>query len=214
MNEKLELEIGVPVTVVFSYDAGRLCSKRWPGAEDTYARQTNDGRVLFVDAAEEMRLRKAVRAGQPVILCREKTQGGARYLTIKTPAPELKGPLAVVQGRRIPEQKYAAPDPDWSGMAVELTPTVVTQSQASPTNGDGGLLGRCLIEALDACKAAQAHAAAIGLPTVFGAGEVERMGVSIFIERTRNGSAIARMPVARQTNGKVNGASDPGAYHA
>jgi hypothetical protein len=210
MNEKLELEVGKPVTVTFSFDQGKLCSKRWPGAEDTYARQTQDGRVLFVDPAEEMRLRKAVRAGQPVILCREKTKGGARYLTIRTPAPELKGALAVVPGR-IPESKYAVPEPDWSGMAVEVTPNVVTASHASPSLGDGGLLGRCLIEALDACKAAQAHAAAIGLPTVFGAGEVERMGVSIFIERTRYGSVIERMPAARQN--KPNGAAG-GAFHA
>jgi hypothetical protein len=75
------------------------------------------------------------------------------------------------------------------------------------------LLGRCLIEALEACKAAQAHAAAIGLPTVFGAGEVERMGVSIFIERTRYGSVVERMPNGR-ANGKVNGAADQGACHA
>ena len=168
--------------------------------------------MLFVDPAEEMRLRKAVRAGQPVILCREKTKGGAKYLTIKMPAPELKGPLAVVPGR-IPDAKYAAPDPDWSGMAVELTPTVVTASQSSPSNGDGGLLGRCLCEALSACKVAQAHAAAIGLPTVFNSGDVERMAVSLLIERTRNGSAIERMPPARQSNGKVNGAAE-GAYHA
>lgn len=206
MNEKLGLEVGVPVTVTFSFDAGKLCAKRWPGAEDTYARQTTDGRVLFVDPAEEMRLRRAVRSGQPVILCREKTQGGSRYLTIKMPAPELKGSLAVVRDQ-IPESKYAAPDPDWSGMAVELTPTVVTQPQASPSNRDGGLLGRCLVEALDACKVAQAHAAAIGLPTVFGAGEVERMAVSIFIERTRSGSAIERRPSGRATNSVQRGAS-------
>ncbi len=212
MNEKLGLEVGVPVTVTFSFDAGKLCAKRWPGAEDRYARQTNDGRVLFFDPAEEMRLRKTVRAGQPVILCREKTQGGSRYLTIKTPAPELKGALAVVPAR-IPESKYAAPDPNWSGMAVDLTPMVVTQPQAAPSAGDGGLLGRCLIEALDACKVAQAHAAAIGLPTVFGAGEVERMAVSIFIERTRNGSVVERMPIARQGHGKANGAAE-GPYHA
>lgn len=213
MNEKLELEVGKSLTVVFSFDTGKLCAKRWPGAEDTYARQTTDGRVLFIDPAEEMRLRKAVRSGQPVILCREKTKGGARYLTIKMPAPELKGALAVVPGRPIPDSKYAAAKPDWSGMAVELTPTVVRSSQASPSNGDGGLLGRCLREALDACKAAQAHAAAIGLPTVFGAGEVERMGVSIFIERTRYGSVVERMPNGH-ASGKVNGASDAGAYHA
>jgi hypothetical protein len=209
MNEKLELQIGVPVVVTFSYPAGKLCTKRFPGAEDTYARQTNDGRVLFIDAAEEMRLRNAVRAGQPIILTREKTNSGAKYLTIKTPPPELKGPLAVVR-HSIPDAKYAPPD-DTPAPVVEASAVTLAAPPASLSAGDGGLLGRCLIEALNACKAAQAHGAAIGLPTVFGAGEVERMGVSIFIERTRYGSVVERMPVARQT--KVNGGAE-GAYHA
>jgi hypothetical protein len=204
MNEKVELELGVPVTLTFAYDQGKLCQKRWPGAEDTYARQTNDGRVLFVDAAEEMRLRRAVRAGQQVVLCREKTRAGAKYLTIKTPSPELKGPLGVVRGRQIPESKFAVPEPNWGGMAVEVTPTVVSAPPPASGSGDGGFLGRCLIEALEACKAAQAHAASIGLPTVFTSGDIERMGVSIFIERTRSGSVVDRKPATRQ-EGYVNG---------
>lgn len=206
MNKKLELEIGVPVTIAFAYDAGRLCQKRFPGAQDTYARLTKDDRILFVDANEEMRLRKTVRAGQPVILCREKTKQGAQYLTIKTPAPELKGPLAVVHSRQIPDSKYSDP-----ASAVEVTPAAITAPESSVYRRDGGLLGRCLCEALDACKVAQNHAATIGLPTVFGAAEVERMAVSIFIETMRNGSVMERLPVARQT--KANGA-EQGAYHA
>jgi hypothetical protein len=205
MNEKLDLQIGVPVVVTFAYPTGKLCSKRFPGAEDTYARQTDDGHVLFVDAAEEMRLRHAVRAGQPVILSREKTQGGSRYLTIRTPEPELKSALAVIH-RRIPDNKYATPASDAPAAVVAAAPVTPAAPSASLAADDGGLLGRCLIEALDACKAAQAHAAAIGLPTVFGAGEVERMGVSIFIERTRNGSAIQRVPNGRAT-GVQRGAS-------
>jgi hypothetical protein len=35
LNEKVELETGVPLTVAFAYETGRFCSKRWPGAEDT-----------------------------------------------------------------------------------------------------------------------------------------------------------------------------------
>lgn len=199
MKEKLELEIGIPVTVTFAYDTGKLCQKRFPGAEDTYARQTNDGRVLFVDAADEMRLRKSARGGHPIIICRCQTKSGARYLTIKTPSPEVKHPLGVVDGgvRSIPESKYAAPETEWTGMTVSAP---VTQS------GDGGLLGRCLCEALDACKVAQAHAATIGLPTVFGAGEIERMAVSIFIERTRTGAVTERKPAARQEGTqRING---------
>ena len=161
---------------------------------------------MFFDADQEMRLRKACRAGVDVVLTLEKTRSGSKYMTIKTPAPQLKGPLAVVHGRQIPDSKFAAPEPDWAGMTVAVTPEVVASPPAARSGVDGGLLGRCLIEALDACKAAQAHAAAIGLPTVFGPGEVERMGVSIFIERTRNGSAIERKPPVRQEgSGYVNG---------
>jgi hypothetical protein len=204
MSEKIDLEVGVPVTVAFKYDAGKLCEKKWPGAEDRYARQTFDGRVMFFDAEQEMRLRKQCRAGVEVILTLEKTRGGAKYMTIKSAAPQLKGALGVVHGRQIPDSKFAAPAADWTGMAVEVTPTVVSAPPASHSGLDGGLLGRCLIEALDACKAAQAHATSIGLPTTFSSGDIERMGVSIFIERTRNGSAIERKPIARQ-EGYVNG---------
>jgi hypothetical protein len=205
MSEKIDLEVGVPVQVAFKFDSGKLCEKKWPGAEDRYARQTFDGRVMFFDGDQEMRLRKACRAGVEVVLTLEKTRSGSKYMTIKTPAPQLKGPLAVVHGRQIPDSKFAAPDTNW-GMAVEVTPEVVAQPPQARAREDGGLLGRCLIEALEACKAAQAHAAAIGLPTVFGPGEVERMGVSIFIERTRNGSAIERKPAARQEGpGYING---------
>lgn len=204
MSEKIDLEVGVPVTVAFKFDAGKLCEKKWPGAEDRYARQTFDGRVMFFDAEQEMRLRKQCRAGVEVILTLEKTKGGAKYMTIKTPPPQLKGALGVVHGRQIPDSKFAAPDPNWGDMAVAVTPTVVSGPPTSRGGVDGGLLGRCLIEALDAAKVAQAHAQAIGLPTVFGAGEVERMAVSIFIERTRSGSVVDRKPMARQ-EGYVNG---------
>jgi hypothetical protein len=206
MSDKIDLEVGVAVTVAFKYDVGRLCEKKWPGAEDRYARQTFDGRVMFFDADQEMRLRKACRAGVEVILTLEKTRSGSKYMTIKTPAAQLKGPVAVVHGRQIPDAKYAAPEVNWGGMTVELTPTVVSGPTASLTSGEGGLLGRCLIEALDACKAAQAHATSIGLPTTFSSGDIERMGVSIFIERTRNGSAVERKPAGRQEgSGYVNG---------
>jgi hypothetical protein len=214
LNGKIELEIGTSQTVAFAYNQGRLCSKRWPGAEDCYARQTIDGRMLFVDAAEEMRLRKAVRVGQPVILCREKTKAGAQYLTIKTPAPELKGPLAVVNGRTLPDTKYAKPEllaPAFPECETPATSTAKTeQPTAAPSvAGDGDLLGRCLCEALNACKVAHAHATNVGLPVAFGPGEIERMAVSIFIERTRYGSVAERKPNGQA--GYVNGAAATGA---
>lgn len=76
--------------------------------------------------------------------------------------------------------------------------------QPVPPPTDGGLLGRCLCEALDACKFAHAHATAIGLPVTFDSGDVERMAVSIFIERTTRGSVVDRKPNA--SAGYVNGA--------
>jgi hypothetical protein len=206
MSEKIDLEVGVPVQVAFKYDQGKLCEKKWPGAEDRYARQTFDGRVMFFDAEQETRLRKQCRAGVEVVLTLEKTRSGSKYLTIKSPPPQLKGALGVVHGRQIPESKFAQPAADWGDMPVEVTPTVVSAPPASRSGVDGGLLGRCLIEALDACKAAQAHAISIGLPTTFSFGDIERMGVSIFIERTRYGSVVERKPAARQEgNGYVNG---------
>ena len=158
LNGKIELEIGTSQTVAFAYNQGRLCSKRWPGAEDCYARQTIDGRMLFVDAAEEMRLRKAVRVGQPVILCREKTKAGAQYLTIKTPAPELKGPLAVVNGRTLPDTKYAKPEllaPAFPECETPATSTAKTeQPTAAPSvAGDGDLLRS--VERLQGCPRAR-----------------------------------------------------------
>ena len=75
----------------------------------------------------------------------------------------------------------------------------------------GGLLGRCLVEALDACRVAQSHAAAIGMAMTFDSGDVERMAVSIFIERTRNGSAIERFP-ASQARSHYNGTAAKGAH--
>ena len=181
LSDKIELQTGVPVTAVFAFDQGKLCSKRWPGAEDCYARQTKDGRVLFVDAAEEMRLRKTVRAGQPVILCREETKAGAKYLTIKTPAPELKQPLGVVNGKHsLPESKFA----DVSLRNAE--PSAAQSTEQAHTNGHVAtesqtLITRCMIAAVDAAAKATAHGQEIGFPVTLGAPEIERIAVTLYI---------------------------------
>ena len=176
-----------------------------------------------------MRLRKVTRSGQAVILCREKTKSGSRYLTIKEPAPQLKSPLGVVNGGIIPDAKYASvepPAPVWDNVTLvhvaelsrdvpsaagqtSLMPNGVSHTEIIMQSADGGLLGRCICEALDACKVAHAHASAIGLPTTFGPGEVERMAVSIFIERTRYGSVVDRKPNGRA--GYQNGHATAGA---
>jgi len=55
-------------------------------------------------------------------------------------------------------------------------------------------------------QVAQKYATARGYAVAFGAAEVERIGVSVFIERTRNGAVYERKPAARQlVNGKATG---------
>jgi hypothetical protein len=182
LNEKVELEIGVPIAVVFAYETGRLCSKRWPGAEDCYARQTKDGRILFVDAAEEMRLQKMVRAGQPVILCREKTTAGSKYLTIKSPAPVLKGPLGIVNGRTIPDTKYAkseTPAPVFPDCEPSMNGPAPTEPISKPDSQT--LITRCMVAAVDAAAKATAHGQKIGFPVTFGAPEIEAIAVTLYI---------------------------------
>lgn len=190
MREKIELRIGAPVTVAFSFAAGRLCSKRWPGAEDTYARQTMDGRVLFVDATEEMRLRKVTRPGQAVILCREKTKSGAQYLTIKSAPPELKGPLGVVNGGTLPDSKYAKPDPPAPAFP-ECEPAVNGTAPAEmkaeqPQTDTPTLIMRCMVAAVDAAAKATAHGQQIGFPVTFGPGEIERIAVTLYINSAQS----------------------------
>ena len=60
------------------------------------------------------------------------------------------------------------------------------------------MLARCLCEAVDAVLVAQKYATEHGYAVAFGAPEVERIGVSIFIERTRNGAVYERKPAATQ----------------
>lgn len=148
-----------------------------------------------------------------------------------TPREATTKPKPAAHG--LPERVYASPQPGRDGHAVTMAPPapvfpecepintvvtaprrdgqVVTTSPANlsiePAPADGGLLGRCLCEALNACKVAQAHAAAIGTAMTFDSGDVERMAVSIFIERTRNGSAIERMPANQARSHYQNGAA-------
>ncbi len=128
----------------------------------------------------------------------------------------------------LPAEKYAqpaaeiasaVPDVSWEDLPSEPAPAAQSVAGETPapekavqqtagsqliTSGEPSLLGRCLCEALDACKIAQEHAAKIGLPVVFGPDQIEAMGVSIFIARTRDGSVVERKPAGR-VNGSVHG---------
>jgi hypothetical protein len=74
----------------------------------------------------------------------------------------------------IPESKYAAAPvsfPECEEPALDsplrTAPEAKITAQPQPNMADS-LLGRCLCEALNACKIAQEHASKIGLPVVFG----------------------------------------------
>lgn len=137
-----------------------------------------------------------------------------RVRLIEPATPEAPRPAPRPVEKRtpppIPPAKYAAPPPvEWPETQTPAKPARIEAPRLAPVT-PGRLdspLGRCLCEALDACKIAQEHAAKIGLPTIFGAEQVEKIGVSIFIERTRNGSYNDRKPANRET-GRTNGVAD------
>jgi hypothetical protein len=65
-------------------------------------------------------------------------------------------------------------------------------------------MARCLCEAVDAVLVTQKYGTERGYALAFGAPEAERIGVSIFIERTRNGAVYERKPAASQyVNGQA-----------
>lgn len=116
----------------------------------------------------------------------------------------------------LPESKYAPPPTQWpefetpangkTNGAPAKPPARAEQSHTQPVAvpRQDSFLGRCLCEALDACKIAQQYAADIGLPIIFAPEQVQKMGVSIFLERARNGSVTDRTPQQR-----ANGGADP-----
>jgi hypothetical protein len=123
---------------------------------------------------------------------------------------KIEPPLPVWDGLVAAQDSIAANGTDPSKCvpsATSQTPLMANgvQHPEAITPPDGGLLGRCLCEALNACKVAHAHADKVGLPVTFGPAEIERMAVSIFIERTRYGSVAERKPNGTAGSGYVNG---------
>jgi hypothetical protein len=161
---KLELEIDQPVDVSFTYAEGKLCSKKWPNQEDSFMRGTTDGHIMFFSESEETRLRGMVRARQAVRITKRKTTGGACWLQMDSVPAEL--PAA-------PPRKPA------------------TAAVVQPVKQEDTLLARCLMDAIDAVQVAQRYAVDRGLPVAFGAGEIERIGIAVFIARTRDAAVIA-----------------------
>ena len=200
--------------VTFATDRGQL---RTNDAGEFFFREMTDGRFTCASPDLERQLKTAgVRAGQPIGITRAlynrsvtwkvRAIGQVAEMPSPVPASTTRKPTAK-PSNGLPDQLYAKPEPP-APVFPECEPS--RDGQPLPNiepAADGGLLGRCLCEALNACKVAHAHATAIGLPTTFGPGEIERMAVSVFIERTRNGSAVERKPAGRAPAGAqyVNG---------
>jgi hypothetical protein len=203
----------IETVVTFATDRGQL---RTNDTGDFFFREFTNAKFTCASPDLERQLIDAgVRAGVPVGITRVSFNRAVIWkVRIVTPVTEMTVPAASnghSKANGLPARVYAKPDPPapvWDGLPL-ATPDATVINGSEPSHAGGGLLGRCLVEALDACKVAHAHASAIGLPTTFGPGEVERMAVSIFIERTRYGSVVDRKPNGRA--GYQNGHATAGA---
>ena len=216
--------------VIFATDRGQLRSN---DSGQFFFRKFTDGKFTCCSPDLERQLiDSGVRAGQPIGITRAlynrcvtwkvRAIGQLAEMPAPVPSSTTRKPQAKPSSG-LPEQLYAKPEPPapvWDDVQNATGANGVVQSAPSATgqtNGvqhteaitpaDGGLLGRCLVQALDACKVAQAHAATIGMAMTFDSGDIERMAVSLLIERTRNGSAIERKPAGKAPSGPqyVNG---------
>ena len=105
-----------------------------------------------------------------------------------------------------PEVEEAAPARNLTEASLAPARTVQQTAPTQTITASDNLLARCLCEAVDAVQIAQKYATDRGYAVAFGAPEVERIGVSIFIERTRNGGIYERKPAGQEyVNGKTNG---------
>ncbi len=179
MADKITLEIDQPVELAFKYAEGKLCEKRWPNADDCYARATASGHVIFVDAEQEMRLRASVRAGQPVRLTKRKTKSGATWLQIDSVPAELKQPLGVHKGGRIPPEKYAQP----AEPAPAKPPAIATQPDIPVESPN--VMAECLKQAIVAAKHAQEFATSAAFPIVFGPDQIQALASTLFIQAAK-----------------------------
>ena len=206
--------------VMFKTDRGQLRSN---DMGDFFLREMVDGRFTCASPdLERVLVSAGVRAGIPIGVTRE-THGRsviwkARLVgnTVEMPSPNWvaqRKPAAALAKRDVfPPEKYAHPEPPALAFPEVEAPTPARVMTEAPTSAvaveqrpDGqhittsdNLLARCLCEAVDAVQVAQRYATERGYAVAFGAPEVERIGVSIFIERTRNGAVYERRPASIQ----------------
>jgi hypothetical protein len=207
--------------VTFTSARGEL---RTNDSGEFFLRNMADGRFTCASPDLERQLLDAgVRAGMPVGITRNiynrvaiwkvrivgrVTQMPARESAANTTSqPKLNG---------LPERVYAKvepPPPVFPECDPAAAPsTQVATAPAASLPVEGGLIWRSLREAIDAAKAGQAHAAAIGFPLTFSSSDIQDLASTIFIQRCRDGAIVERIPAARQN--KPNGSADAGAYHA
>lgn len=105
-------------------------------------------------------------------------------LTLASQAPEVSWEdLPAEKPARVPETSSAqAP--------VESSPL---PAQTESITASNSLLTRALCEAIDAAKAGQAHAAAIGFPLTFTSSDIQDLASTIFIQRCRDGAVVERI---------------------
>jgi hypothetical protein len=204
------------LVVTFATDRGQL---RTNDAGEFFYREFTDGRFCCASPDLERQLIQAgVRAGQQVGITRTtynraviwRVRSIRQVAQMPREASTTSKPKPIAH--ELPAHLYAKPEPPAPVFPECETPATSTPKTEQPTpdtvpslTGEGGLLGRCLCEALNACKVAHAHADKVGLPVTFGPSEIERMAVSIFIERTRYGSVAERKPNGTAGSGYVNG---------
>jgi hypothetical protein len=218
----LHVEFGNRETIIaFSHDRGALKSNAFG---DYFFRGTTDNRFCCCSEDLERKLiDMGIRAGERVSIKKVTRDRIATWEVRRLDAPAETQPVPTarktwphnghVQDKPIPVDKYAPPVsfPECEPALeppVTLTPTPeATPAGAAQSDGSSSdsLLTRALCEAIDAAKAGQAHAAAIGFPLTFSSSDIQDLASTIFIQRCRDGAIVDRIPPARQTSGKVNG---------
>ena len=200
--------------VAFSHDRGVLKTNTWG---DYFFRGTTDNRFcccspelerklidLGIGAGERVGIRKCTRNRVVIWHVRRmdapvaEASDSTRFQHTRQPIPECKysePPVPVFPEVDEPAPaRYGVSD---QAPAQAVLPNPATAGSQHVTASDN-LLTRCLCEAVDAVQVAQKYATERGYAVAFGAPEVERIGVSIFIERTRNGAFYERKPAATQ----------------
>jgi hypothetical protein len=212
--------------VAFSHDRGVLKTNAW--GDYFFRGTTDNRFCCCSPELERKLIDMDIHAGERVGISKSLRNRVVTWHVRRLDAPSTDPPTTEPPSARanvrvihtpIPDSKYAPspatneppapvfPEVDEPAPARHLGLTTSTPAPAALCSETAGtqhitasdnLLARCLCEAVDAVTIAQKYATQRGYAVAFGAPEVERIGVSIFIERTRNGAVYERKPAATQ----------------